>query len=94
MNLNEEQLEVVRKAGTLLLPPSLVAINLEVDELDFLNEVRTRQSPIHKAYYSGYLEQLSETRAAIIKSARNGSNPAQLEVLKFIQEITRQLKYE
>lgn len=94
MNLNEEQLETIRKAGALLLPPSLVAINLEVDELDFLNEVRNRQSPIHKAYYSGYLEQLSETRAAIIKSARNGSNPAQLEVLKFIQEITRQLRYE
>lgn len=94
MNLSEVQLETIRKAGALLLPPSLVAINLEVDELDFLNEVRNRRSPIHKAYYSGYLEQLSETRAAIIKSARNGSNPAQLEVLKFIQEITRQLKYE
>ena len=94
MNLDEVQLETICKAGTLLIPPSLVAINLEVDELDFMNEIRNRQSPVHKAYYSGYLEQLSETRAAIIKSARNGSNPAQLEVLKFIEEITRQLKYE
>ena len=35
MNLDEVQLETIRKAGTLLIPPSLVAINLEVDELDF-----------------------------------------------------------
>ena len=53
MNLDEVQLETIRKAGTLLIPPSLVAINLEVDELDFMNEIRNRQSPVHKAYYSG-----------------------------------------
>lgn len=94
MNLTEEQLESVRQSGELLIPPTLVAINLEVDEMDFLVDIRTPGTPIHRAYYTGYLNQLTETRAAIIKAARNGSNPAQMEVLKFIQEVNLQLKYE
>lgn len=94
MNLTEEQLESVRQSGELLIPPTLVAINLEVDEMDFLVDIRTPGTPIHRAYYKGYLNQLTETRAAIIKAARNGSNPAQMEVLKFIQEVNLQLKYE
>ena len=94
MNLTEEQLESVRQAGEWLIPPTLVAINLEVDEMDFLVDIRTPGTPIHRAYYAGYLNQLTETRVAIIKAARNGSNPAQMEVLKFIQEVNQQLKYE
>ena len=94
MNLTEEQLESVRQSGELLIPPTLVAINLEVDEMDFLTDIRTPGTPIHLAYYTGYLNQLTETRVAIIKAARNGSNPAQMEVLKFIQEVNLQLKYE
>lgn len=94
MNLTEEQLKEVRQAGLLLMPPSLVAINLEVDEDEFLMDIRSRHTPVHKAYYAGYLEQIAATRAAIIKSARNGSNPAQLEVLKFIQDVERRLNYE
>lgn len=94
MNLTEEQLESVRQSGELLIPPTLVAINLEVDEMDFLVDIRTPGTPIHRAYYTGDLNQLTETRAAIIKAARNGSNPAQMEVLKFIQEVNLQLKYE
>lgn len=94
MNLNEEQLKSITNAGKLLIPPSLVAIDLEVDEMDFITDIRTPGTPAHKAYYSGYLEQLMETRVAIIKAARNGSNPALVEVLKFIQEVNLQLKYE
>lgn len=94
MNLNEEQLDSITNAGRLLIPPSLVAISLEVDEMDFITEIRTPGTPVHKAYYSGYLEQLMETRVGIIKAARNGSNPALVEVLKLIQEVNLQLKYE
>ena len=94
MNLTEEQLESVRQAGVLLIPPTLVAINLEVDEMDFLVDIRTPGTPIHRAYYAGYLNQLTETRVAIIKSAQNGSNPAQQEMLKFIQNLERQIAYE
>ena len=59
MNLTEEQLESVRQAGELLIPPTLVAINLEVDEMDFLTDIRTPGTPIHRAYYTGYLNQLT-----------------------------------
>lgn len=94
MNLSEEQLECVQNMGYLLIPPKLCALNLEVDELDFLSEIRTPGSPIHKAYHLGYVRQLVDCRLAILKAARNGSNPAQAELLKYFEEAERHLKYE
>ncbi|MBQ8223968.1 MAG: hypothetical protein IJZ86_01195 [Bacteroides sp.] len=78
----------------LLLPPKICALNLEVDEIDFLEEIRNRESLLYKAYHLGYVKQLVESRTAIIKAARNGSNPAQAELLKYFAEVERHLKYE
>lgn len=94
MNLTEEQLKEVENAAYLLIPPGWVAISLEVDEQEFWTELRTLNTPINKAYNTGYLRQLTETRAAIIKSAHNGSNPAQMEVMRFFFDIERRLAYE
>ena len=94
MNLTEEQLKEIENAAYMLISPTMIAINLEVDENDFWTELRTRGTPIFKAYYKGYLKQLTELRTSIIKSAHNGSNPAQLEVLKFFQDIERKIAYE
>lgn len=35
-----------------------------------------------------------ETREVIIKTAQNGSNPAQSELLKFLNDVQNHLKYE
>lgn len=93
MNLTREQREQLEEMAFNLLPPELAAINLEVDGLEFMTELRTMGTPVRRAYYSGYLRQLIQTRQAIIKAAHNGSNPAQLEILKLIRSIHNSLNH-
>lgn len=94
MNLTEETRKSVEDLAYRLISPSLIAINIEADELDFVTELRTPGTQVREAFYKGYMRQLIETREAIIKTAQNGSNPAQMELLKFFREINNQLIYE
>lgn len=93
MNLNTEQREQLEQMGYALITPELVAANLEVDELEFLTELKTVGSEVRRAYYRGYIRQLTETRQAIIKAAHNGSNPAQMELLKLINRLQNSLNH-
>lgn len=92
MNLTKEQLKQVEEMAYRLIAPELIAINLEVDVYDFKMALEA-DGPVRTAFFSGYLQQLIETRDALIKSAHNGSNPAQLELLKFIRDMDNKLKY-
>lgn len=94
MNLTEEIRKNIEDLAYRLISPSLIAINIEADELDFMTELRTPGTQVREAFYKGYMRQLIETREAIIKTAQNGSNPAQMELLKFFREINNQLIYE
>lgn len=93
MNLTKEQREQLERMGYTLIPPQLAAINLEVDELEFLMELKTVGSEVRQAYYRGYLRQLVETRQAIVKAAHNGSNPAQVELLKLINRMQQAIDH-
>lgn len=93
MNLTKEQREQLEEMAYNLVTPELAATNLEVDELEFMTELRTVGSEVRRAYYRGYIRQLTETRQAIIKAAHNGSNPAQLEILKMIRHATNALNH-
>lgn len=93
MHITSEQLNAIEEYAYRLFPPSIIAISLEVDESDLLEEIRSTGTPVHVAYYKGYIRQLDETRTDTIKAARNGSNPAQIELLKFIRETQNELKY-
>lgn len=94
MNLNEDQLKAIEDLAYRLITLSLIAVNIGTDETDFIQEVRTPGTAARTAFYKGYLRQLIETRDALIKSAKNGSNPAQLELLHFIKDLNNSLQYE
>ena len=66
-----------------LILPGLIAINIGVDETDFLAELRTPGTEVRTAF-----------RESLIKSAANGSNPAQQELIKFIKSQQQYLEYE
>ena len=74
-----------------LLPLSVIAANLEVSELDFRMWMDDHNSDAFRAYMKGFGKQLFETHAAIIKAAANGSNPAQMEVVKMIEQCMREI---
>lgn len=94
MNLNAEQLKTIEDMAYLLISPALVCANLEADPIEFSEEFRNPGTPGRKAYMRGYIRQLVDTRKAVVKSAHNGSNPAQAELLKFIKDTDRRMAYE
>lgn len=94
MNLTQQQLDEIEKMAYRLIPPGMIAINIGVDETDFLAELRTPGTDIRTAFYRGHLRQMVEVREAIIKSAINGSNPAQQELIKFFKSQQHYLEYE
>lgn len=94
MSLTQQQSDEIEKMAYRLIPPGLIAINIGMDETDFIQELRTPGTEIRMAFYRGHLRQMVEVREAIIKSAVNGSNPAQQELIKFFKSQQQYLEYE
>lgn len=86
MNLTKEQLDRVKELAYRTMTTRVIANALEVDEVDFVDEVCTPGTSARKAFLSGMMQQMLETREDIIKAARNGSNPAQSELLRFLEK--------
>lgn len=93
MNLTKEQIEQIEQFAFRLLSPQDIAIIVEVNVLDLCEAIHTEGTPAHQAFYRGYLRQVVEQLDAIIRSAQNGSNPAQEELLKLIRELQNRLLY-
>jgi hypothetical protein len=87
MFLNPEQLEQVTEMAYRYFAPPQIAINLELDETDFIEAIRIEGTDIRKAYYKGFIQQQMELRDALIKAAHNGSNPAQEQLLKLAEQL-------
>ncbi len=94
MSLTPEQLKTIEDLAFRLVTPSLIAIAVEIDEVDFLQDLRSYGSDIRCAFYKGYLKQQIEVRESLIKAAKNGSNPAQIELLKFFKQMNQAIEYE
>lgn len=87
MNLTEEQLKEIESMGDLLLPIALVAANIECSELELRMEFQDSDSPAYKAYMRGVGLRQVKLHQSILRSADNGSNPAQIEALKFLAQL-------
>lgn len=87
----KERLEVIEQMAYRTVPIHLIAATLSEDK-DILGcAIKELDTPEHDAYYQGYMRQYLEIKEATIKAAKNGSNPAQAEILKALAEITQQI---
>lgn len=93
MNLTKEQSDSLEEMAYLLIPIDLIAINLGMDNTAFISEIRDPESPVFEAYYKGILRQKMELHQSIVQAAKNGSNPAQEQIIKMLENITGQLRY-
>ncbi len=87
MHLTEEQLNIIEEMAYRLIIPRFVAINIEVDEDDFLEEISQPGSQVRKAYYKGLIRHDTDLRESIIKAAHNGSNPAQDQLIRLMNTL-------
>ena len=93
MYLTKEQLSAIETFAERLYPPSLIAIAIGVDADDLADELDKSGSAAFSAFYKGYLTQFDMIRQETIKAAKNGSNPAMVELCGFIKNIQKELKY-
>jgi hypothetical protein len=91
MHLTEEQLNVIEEMAYRLFKPFTIAINIEVDEIEFQNELTYEGSDVRNAFYKGLIRQETELRNAIIKASNNGSNPAQEQLLRMMKNLNAAL---
>lgn len=87
MNLSKDHLSALEDFAYNLIPINIMAVMMEVDAMDLRTEIEDPVSEAHIAYYKGYGRMLMETRKSIIRSAQNGSNPAQMALLDFIRQF-------
>jgi len=87
MYLTQEQLEQVEEMAYRCFAPFLIAINLELDELKFIENIFIEGTDIRKSYYKGLIRQQMEIRDALIKAAHNGSNPSQEQLMKIMENL-------
>lgn len=94
MYFNAEQLNNIEEMAYQLFSPFEIALALEAEDQDeFIEDIGQSGTDVHRAFYKGYLRQLGELRADTIKAAKNGSNPAQLELIKCINNTQRELRH-
>lgn len=92
-SLTKAELEFVEEMGYLLFSPRLIAINMELDEEEFVQQVNDLNgNSIRSAFYKGYIRQLTELKRSIIKAAGNGSNPAQEQLLYELKRLNNLLE--
>lgn len=85
MNLSKEQLNQLTELGRRMVPLYLIAKALKVPEFELKEELRG-DGEVSDAYYEGFTQTKIELNESIIKSAKNGSNPAQMELKKLIKQ--------
>lgn len=93
MNLTEEQSKQLEEMAYLLIPIDLIAVNFGMDDLAFMEELRDKSSLVCQSYYRGILRQKMELHTNIVQAAKNGSHPAQEQIIKMLDSISGQLRY-
>ena len=90
MELTVEQLKELEEMSSALLPPSEIAIliNIPADQRGLFCEIcKTRKlSPIYSAYQKGKLKTKYELRKTVVKLAKAGSPAAEPLADKYILE--------
>lgn len=84
--LTEEELNNLKEYGAVLMPLDKVAIIFQVNQEEFINEVKNSQTEANKAYYTGFYLTEIEIRKSIISLAKGGSSPAQTQAIKLWED--------
>ena len=85
--MNAEQLNTIEEMAYRCFTPDMIAINLEMNEFEFLELIETPNSEVRKAFYKGVIRLQTELREDVIKAAKNGSNPAIEQLTKLMKEL-------
>ncbi len=77
----KDKLEQIENLAELQFRPEQIAVILEISEEEFAEE----KSAAYRSYLRGQLHAEAEVRKSILKMARQGSTPAQKQMLDIIE---------
>ena len=89
-DISKEELAEVESMAGLFFSPEDICIAMDWDE-EFLSffllsvQLKDLTDPLSKAYFTGRLSAEIELRQSIKQAANNGSNPAQVTLISFLQ---------
>lgn len=86
----EDRLKQIESLGEALMEPNEAAAILEEPDLEA--KIAQDGTPEHRAYCKGQLTTVFEVRKNMIEMAKNGSNPAQKEVLNLLKDYAYKAK--
>lgn len=90
MNLNDEQIALIKEYAAALIPANEIGIllNFDADGRRKFEEIvkNHTSSPIYDAFHKGRLQTKYELRKIVIKLAKNGSPAAQPIAEKYLLE--------
>lgn len=77
MNLNEAQLKEIESLSGIFLEPEEIAILMDLDESEFMQQIRKKKGEVWKAYFRGKTESKKDIHTNIVKMAKHGSPQAE-----------------
>ena len=92
MTLTEEQLKELEALGALHFSPRECAIILKCAIKEFIDEIEDISSELAMTYQRGKLRAEAEVRKTILTQARQGSMPAQKQMLARIEQSRKKEK--
>lgn len=92
MDYSTNLLKEITECAKVLMTPSQVSIRLDIDEVQFLDDIHTIGHPARRAFYLGLQSTDNELRLQIIDLMRAGSPTAiadcQQRIERVLNEIT------
>lgn len=82
----------VEGLGKLQFSPDEVALSVGIDRNEFRAAIKTGDNPLSDAFERGRLKSEAEVRRSILQLAKQGSSPAQKQVMDLIAMNKRELK--
>jgi hypothetical protein len=91
MKLTETELNSIKELAEHFYTPAEIEIVIELPTGSLEEELENPNSAAFKAFHSGFLKSDFELRKNLKEAANNGSHPAQLQMLKFSNQLKSKL---
>ena len=83
--MTDDQLTELEDMAKIMLSKKEIAVILDIDPDEFIDQLEDKMSPEWKRFQSGRMKSVAQIRKAIFDLAAAGSSPAQAEAMKLIE---------
>lgn len=89
MELTEIELKSLEEYASLIFTPSEIAIILEINEAELLQELKNTESKIYKSFYKGFLITQTQIRKTQLSFALKGNQTCLDRMENLITKINK-----